>query len=347
MLWIVHLAIASSAAARVYPVRLGLIGDQGIGKHPKQVLRLIRDYGAQAILHAGDFDYTDSPKQFMKQHQKVMGKRFPMLAAVGNHDITKWGGSNGYQDRLMRLNSKSGLSKHCSGEYGVNMVCDLNGIIVVVSGIGTLGSDHVQFITDSLSKYSDSPWKICLWHKNQANFQTGDKTDETGYGVYEACRMAGAIIVHSHDHAYARTHLMSSFETATIASNASTLHISPGNTFAVVTGLGGESIRPWAQGRQLNPWWAATAALDNGVNFGALLCTFNVGGDPSKAECSFKDIDGVKWDSFDIVSHPPHSISHKQTVFLPSQTVSLCHSQSPIFLLFLPIILSLYLLIIY
>lgn len=69
----------------------------------------------------------------------------------------------------------------------------------------------------------------------------------------------------------------------------------------------GESIRPWYQDLNLNPCilflnsgWAATAALDNGVNYGALLCTFRSKGDPFSAKCKMMDTDGTIWDRFKI-----------------------------------------------
>ena len=171
-----------------------------------------------------------------------------------------------------------------------------------------MGSDHAQFINETLTKYHYVPWKICVWHKNQAKLQTGDKNDETGYQVYgskfnvEACRIHGAMVVTSHEHSYERSHLLSSFENQTIVSKSNTLNLSAGHSFVAVSGLGGESIRYWYNDNEKNPWWAATAALDNGVNYGALLCKFRHKGDPLTAQCKMVDIDGVEWDKFKITT---------------------------------------------
>lgn len=104
-----------------------------------------------------------------------------------------------------------------------------------------------------------------------------------------------------HEHSYERSHLMANFETKAIKSKSNTLRLVPGASFSVVAGLGGDSIRPWRNGSQLNPWWAATAALDNGVNYGALLCEYGMGRHgPLVSNCVFRDIDGVEWDRFKI-----------------------------------------------
>ncbi|KAJ1554092.1 hypothetical protein HK405_006045, partial [Cladochytrium tenue] len=95
-----------------------------------------------------------------------------------------------------------------------------------------------------------------------------------------------------------------------IASIENVLRIKPGRSFAAVSGLGGESIRYWKNGNQLNPWWAATAAMDNGANFGALLCIFNEAGVSGNASCKFEDIDGNLWDEFKISSEPGPAVPH-------------------------------------
>jgi len=41
---------------------IAFIGDQGLGPNAQAVLTLIRNEGAAAVLHSGDFDYQDDPK---------------------------------------------------------------------------------------------------------------------------------------------------------------------------------------------------------------------------------------------------------------------------------------------
>ena len=173
-------------------------------------------------------------------------------------------------------------------------------------------------------------WNFACWHKNQRDYQTGDKFDETGYEIYETARRHGAMILTAHQHLYARSKLMDNFEHHQISPenmkndqdiesfkrkkkkhrkknpkqppSSNTLYLKSGSSFVVVSGLGGHSIRSWQDGLENNPWWAANAALNNGVNYGALLCTFYIDNNPRLAHCEFKDIDGTIWDSFYIRS---------------------------------------------
>ena len=68
------------------------------------------------------------------------------------------------------------------------------------------------------------------------------------------------MIFTGHEHSYERTHLMKNFETQQVKSKSSVLKVKPGASFSAVTGLGGESIRPWIESAQFNPWWASTVS---------------------------------------------------------------------------------------
>jgi hypothetical protein len=228
-----------------------------------------------------------------------MGKKFPLIAAPGNHDILKWFLPEvGYKGLLEKQQIASRMNRYCNGELGINQYCIIDNMIFVLSGVGTLGSNHSQFIDKVFAKNAAIPWKVCVWHKNQQQLQTGDKFDETGYGVYEICRKHGAFVITSHEHSYERTHLLNNYITQSIESRSNELHLKPGVSFAAVSGLGGDSIRPWRNDRNLNPWWAATASSSNHVNYGALLCSFG----KYKGGCKFRDINGTIWDRFSMDS---------------------------------------------
>jgi hypothetical protein len=171
--------------------------------------------------------------------------------------------------------------------------------LLILSGVGTLGSGHKEFIESNLKHYQHIPWKFCAFHKNARLFQTGDKIDEVPLEIYDLCKQYGAIIATGHEHSYERTHLLSSFSNQTIASTSNTLRVSPGHSFAFVSGLGGESIRYWKNNLELNPWWAALASLDVGVNYGALLCDLKTS---NQGVCFFQDIDGKVWDNFTVTT---------------------------------------------
>ncbi|KAL1920937.1 uncharacterized protein VTP21DRAFT_11572 [Calcarisporiella thermophila] len=215
---------------------------------------MIRNWGASAVIHNGDFDYNDSPRLWVQQIDEILGPNFPYFATIGNHDLVKWKGKYGYKHLMIDRLYRTKLYQNCRGDYGVNMECN--------------------------------------------------KRDETGYEIYEICRKYGALVATAHEHSYSRTHLMSNFESQKIESMNSSIQLRPGHSFAFVNGIGGEETRPWQNGMQNHPWWAAAGSSDNGISFGAMLCEFHINGQPNKAQCQFQDIDGKIWDDFDITSHP-------------------------------------------
>ena len=272
------------------PVKIAFFGDSGADLEAKQVLTMIKEWGVDAIVHLGDFDYDDKPVKFENVISQTVPD-IPYLAVIGNHDLPKW---NEYQQMLPKY--LNGVQ--CNGEYGVKMSCNVKGVEIVLSGVGTFGTDHEVYLDHSL-RDSTAQWKICGWHKNQRKFQLGTKVDEVGYAAYEICRQHGAIIMTGHEHSYARSKVMKNFENQIIASNdTNTLTIHPGHTFAIVSGLGGRSIREWSDNAQLNPWWAAMLAKNNNAQNGAVLCEFG----QIEANCVFKDTDNNIRDEFKILN---------------------------------------------
>ena len=80
--------------------KVAFIGDQGYSDSSRAVLKLIKSEGAQVVVHAGDFDYKHNPKAWEADISKILGNDFPYFASIGNHDVKKWNGSDGYQERL-------------------------------------------------------------------------------------------------------------------------------------------------------------------------------------------------------------------------------------------------------
>ena len=60
------------------------------------VLRLVKEEGAQLLVHLGDFDYQYNPIAWEDQTNRVLGYDFPQIAVVGNHDLPNWAGPEGY-----------------------------------------------------------------------------------------------------------------------------------------------------------------------------------------------------------------------------------------------------------
>lgn len=295
--------------------KVAFLGDQGLTAGSRAVLQLIKDEGAQMVLHQGDFDYTDNPTAWDDQITSVLGANFPYFAVIGNHDVTQWAG---YQQKLAeRLARIPGAS--CTGDLGVQATCRYQGLYFLTVAPGITGTGHEAYLRDQLAA-DNSVWSICSWHKVQQLMQVGGKTDETGWGVYEECRLGGGILATAHEHSYSRTHLLSDFQTQTVATTSPTFVIEPGKSFAFVSGMGGHSIRPQLLS---GAWWASIYTSTQDADFGALFCTFNADGRPDVAICYFKDIRGRITDSFELRSNV-EDIGNRTPIALagPDQTVS-------------------------
>lgn len=285
-------------------VKLAFIGDQSLDSPfwadgPRAVLQLILDEGADAVVHQGDFDYDDNPEAWVQQIDDVLGPDFPYFVSVGNHDVERWDGPGGYKERMEQRARRLGFT--WTGELGESAELHFRGIHLLFGAPGTLDAPdgfYADYFTRELEA-DTSTWRICSWHKNQEVMQVGGKTDETGWGVYEACRAGGAIIATGHEHSYSRTYLLSSMEQQTIASTSDTLRITRGESFAFVSGLGGRGIRD----QKLDgDWWASIYTSTQDAAPGALFGVFEIEGRSDLAFFYFKDIDGNIVDSFWVVS---------------------------------------------
>lgn len=280
---------------------IAFIGDQGLGPNAEAVLNLIKNEGANAVLHQGDFDYVDNPADWDGQINSILGPDFPYFALVGNHDAARFYGAGGYQEFLAARMNRLGIP--WNGDLGVQSSFYYRGIFIVQTAPGTFGANHDLYIRDRLAT-DNSIWRISGWHKNMRLMQVGGKGDETGWGVYEESRAGGAIIATGHEHSYSRTHLLSNFENQTVASTDNTLVLASddpntlpdeGRSFAFVSGLGGLSIRAQLLS---GGWWASIYTSDQEANYGALFGVFNYQGNPRLAYFYFKDIDGNVTDGF-------------------------------------------------
>jgi hypothetical protein len=290
-------------------LKVAIIGDQGNGSNAQAVLRLIKNEGAEMVLHVGDFDYRDDPARWDADITAILGANFPYFGLVGNHDVDRWSGPGGYQDRLrQRLGRISGAES--SGELGVKSSCRYRGLFFILSGAGTMGSGHEAYIRQQLEA-DHSTWRIVAWHKDQMEMQVGGKESEVGWGPYEACRELGAIIATGHEHSYERTKTLISMQDPRVDPawpDPDRMSVRPGATFAVVSGLGGRSIRnqqrclPGKAPYGCNGEWASIYTSDQGAQYGALFLVFNVDGDPTAARGYFKNIGGQIIDRFTITA---------------------------------------------
>lgn len=301
----VLIAVVAGCAPRQGSVTVAFFGDQGLSDDARAVLRMVVAEGADLVLHQGDLDYADDPVAWDAMVTEELGADFPYFASIGNHDSRAWDGPDGYQAKLQaRLDRVAGA--RCIGELGIKAACTYDGLFFILSGAGWVprepdNPEHIAFIREQLAA-SDATWEICSWHMNQTEMQLGRKRDAVGWGPYRACREAGAIIVTGHEHSYSRTHLMDSFETQSVVSTSGTLMIEEGKSFVVVTGTGGQDVRP--QIRE-GDWWASIYTSTQDALPGALFCTFRAGGQPNKAGCYFKNIAGDIIDQFELEKVSP------------------------------------------
>jgi len=277
--------------------KVAFLGDQGTGENPLAVMNLIKREETDMVIHLGDFDYEDNPDKWESAITNVFGDDFPWFSLVGNHDVPKW---NEYQKKIRtRIEKIEGAE--CIGDIGVRSACSYKGIYFILSGFGTMGSGHEEFIREQLSD-NDFLWKICAWHINEEIMQVGTKDDHIGWTNYNECRKAGAIIASADEHSYSRTHLIGKFDPIIVASKSNTLIIDKGHTFSFVSGLGGHSIRHQLDERVSDEWWASIYTMEQDANFGALFCIFNKNGTENRAHCYFKDIDEKIADDFYVIN---------------------------------------------
>jgi len=276
------------------PVKIAFIGDQGIGENSRAVLTLIANEKADLVMIQGDLGYDpDSASAWNENLTNALGSDFPVLAVVGNHENFEWSKYKGYIQR--RIDQNANLD--CFGDTGVKAHCKFGNVEIVqvaqavneVEGVKPYDG-YDQYIRSSFSG-SSHRWRICSWHKNQRDMQVSYKEDSTGWEIYDACLDAGAMITMGHAHSYSRTHLLSDFERKTIVSKSSDMTLKSGQSFAIVSGLGGRDVVP--QGHN-GDWFASIYTASQGATHGALFCSFDV----ATADCYFKAIDGAIPDRF-------------------------------------------------
>src|SRR5436309_9033809 len=298
-------------------LRVAFIGDSGNGADFRRVLELIKSERADLVLHQGDFDYAENARGFFGTIDSILGPDFPYFASVGNHDTDSWRercwDRNGcyakfLKARMARLGVRPDDPDLDDQMYSV-AYRGLRLVFVGEGGVRAGDKVYAPYIQRQLAT-DDHIWKICSWHKNQQAMQVGEKDDEMGWRVYEACKDLGAIIATAHEHSYQRTRTLTSMKDLAVDASCADPNAlciatgSPGRSFAFVSGLGGHSVRDQTRCLPATfPYgckgaWAKIYTSDQGATFGALFITFNIEGDPRKAQGYFKNINGEIIDTF-------------------------------------------------
>jgi hypothetical protein len=304
-------------------LKVAFFGDNDNTSAAADVLQLVVEEGAEFVVVLGDFDYGDDPSGWHEQIDDNLGADFPLFAVPGNHDEDEW---DGYREVLMDRRSAI-ADADCNGPFSEQEGCLYKGVFLALSSVGTLSEpsgapDHEEFLAGTLAQ-TDAIWKICAWHKNQHDMQVGDKSNEVGWGAYEACQDGGAIIATGHEHSYARTMTLTDLGNAgnghgaATASDPAVVEVGPGKNFVFVSGLGGRGVRDYASDHDDDTWWASMYASDryvlNGQEidsfddewYGVLFIDFHVDGDPYKARGYFKTTTGEVLDEFVIFADHP------------------------------------------
>ncbi|MCG8554610.1 MAG: metallophosphoesterase [Proteobacteria bacterium] len=298
-------------------LKVAFTGDMAVRPgQSDEVLKLIKRERAHLVLHAGDLGYGDGPVAFENQLNSVLGDTYPYFYSVGNHDTGNQGWSTYQQNMQKRLDKIPEAS--CTGDLGVRSTCTYQGLMFILSGVGTVGNTmaHNRYISNELSK-SDQLWEICDWHKNHTDMQVGGKSTEVEAATYKACLDGGAIVATAHEHSYGRTFTLTNFRGRPYGKMGppDMLTLSEGSTFVFHSGIGGSDIRVF-RSHGNNSWWATIYTSDrfvmNGMrvnnfsaNFGALFITFHVNGNPRSAEGYFKTISNDTIDRFTVTNMKP------------------------------------------
>ena len=135
-------AIIQKQTQSIPELRVAFIGDQGLGPNAIAVLNLIKNEGAQLVLHQGDFDYQDNPDKWDRRISDVLGSDFPYFASIGNHDLDSGLISlKGYQEKLYdRL--KKNPDAVCNGDLGVKSSCTYHGLFFILVAPGDYTNDN-------------------------------------------------------------------------------------------------------------------------------------------------------------------------------------------------------------
>jgi calcineurin-like phosphoesterase family protein len=325
-------------------LKVAFIGDSGYLEDFESVLTLIKNEGADLVLHQGDFDYAFDANGFFAKIDAILGPNFPYLASVGNHDIASWrtgcGDPDGcYAQLLKERMARSGIVPDDPDLNDQMYALTYRGLKLVFVGQERRAGNtlYPRYLQSQLAGDSHI-WKICSWHKNQNAMQLGSKGDEMGWAVYETCKNHGAIIATGHEHSYSRTKTLTHMQNQTVDTrqhpsidgvpgNPNQLLVEPGRSFVFVSGLGGGNMRdqercrpftyPYGGGPECNYIWAKayTSNQTDGIaKFGALFIVFNYQGDPTKAHGYFKTSDGEIIDEFDITAaHAANSTANPNT----------------------------------
>jgi hypothetical protein len=162
---------------------LAFLGDSG--RHADKVWHLVRREQTDVLVHLGDGDYSHNSSLWQNILNSQFPRDFPVIQLLGNHDMDTKSSFQplGYlsESRKRLLVAGEALDRACEGVPGVQLVCNVKGVLVLQLGVGTVcdsSLDYETWLEETLSMHSQHSWKFCSWHKNRRLLHVGDKTDE-------------------------------------------------------------------------------------------------------------------------------------------------------------------------
>jgi hypothetical protein len=231
-------------------------------------------------------------------------RRFSFLLLLSQIDsgvgFSAWPGGppedRPYAELLSKRLDRTGMNRTCVGHIGGDLVCSLNGVLVMSSGIAVADEpwaltlrrrEHADAFRASLALYSAlSRWRICSWHAVARSLNTGDLPrgvrDDPGYEMYRICVSRGGIVANGHEHSYARSKSLAEIRDngsvrpheepwyyaprpATMSNGQlvparpELIVLGPGSGLVLTNGLGGQDLRTPGEGKTgLEKWWGKT-----------------------------------------------------------------------------------------
>ena len=146
--------------------KVAFTGDTGASTNFTNVLNLIRDEGAQMVIHAGDFDYSNRPSTFFPKIDSALGATFPYLGSNGNHDSWSVYVSGSNHDFRYRIDNNPSITiqDNFSGT-DKNWVATYKGLKFLLLGDTAGSTSDATYIQNQLGSDTHT-WKICAWHEN-------------------------------------------------------------------------------------------------------------------------------------------------------------------------------------
>lgn len=269
---------------------LAFVGDSGV-VHGDEVLRLIRNENASAVVFNGDTNYMLQNREWMERFRKHLGKT-PFYVATGSHETS----SVRHIQEQTAQHWHSIRMRECRGEIGFRNVCTHHGVGLLLNGVtGSCGSGapspgSTHFFEKALSEFAqqDVSWPICIFGFHSNRELPGHRTH--AWDNYKTCLNRGALIVSSHERRGVSAHELVN----TVGNRVTPMSRLPNDK--PFGNLGAKAASLMHDGHSVVVFTGASDGGSfgggSGPSHGAFFCHFHVQGNPGLARCFYKDVEG-------------------------------------------------------